>query len=183
MSNKTVISIVNHTEKSFAVFTNKLQKYQESLTNLGGVFDASITNKETGDIFMGWIFYIDRKVEIQNWINECYLEIQKPKKQRFEQVLFPPKTNNCFKKITLSPVITTEGDRIKSIEKTLEMLIIKIGSIEAENNMLTTRINGLEVELNLLRENNKISSNVEEEYEIFEQTDIDDEEQLTKSIL
>jgi hypothetical protein len=192
MINKTIIDIVSHTEKSFAVVTNKIIRYQDSLTNLGGIFDPNITVKETGENLMGWLFYIDRKNEIQNWINEGCIPIQKVIKQdmtrqRLQQILFPPKTNACVKKITLSPVNMIECDRIKSIEKTVEILITKINSIEITNNILLERINSVETELNFLKNINKIeissdtSSNLEEEYEIFEQVDID--EDLSKSKL
>lgn len=200
MNTNHIVKIISHTEKSFAVYTNNVLHYMDSIANLGGIFEPRIENRETGEHFMGWIFYIDKKEEIQKWINAGCPQIRKnhngrPKDERvdsikssqgsqvksqlefnreskrnisFEKILFPPK-----KKVTLSPVdLRNEQDRLRSIEKSIEMLTSKFNAIEIENNLLTSRINSLELEISTLKnvpQNNK----VEDEYEIFDQTDID----------
>jgi hypothetical protein len=167
MNNQTIIQIMSHTEKSFAVVTNKVLIYQDLLSKLGGIFDQNIVNKETGETFMGWIFYMDKKDEIQNWINEGCQPIIKNRSQRFEKILFPPKINT--KKVSLSPI--NKEDRIKSIEKSIETLLSKINSLEFENSLLIRRVNSLETEVNSLKTDKvKDESTVdyEEDYEIMD---------------
>jgi len=190
---KNIVSIIPHTEKSFSVYTNSVcsvLKHRDSLNNLGGVFDANIKTTPQGESYMGWIFFIDKKEQIQKWINdgcppvqkkksvlsdEIKQEIKKEIKQKetkqddknrsFERILFP-------KKVNLSPVNTSiDIDRMKSIEKSIEMLNSKFKYIEAENNLLTARINSLETEINFLK--NKPQNQSEDEYEIFDQLEIE----------
>ena len=197
---KNIVSIIPHTEKSFSVYTNSVcsvLKHRDSLNNLGGVFDANIKTTPQGESYMGWIFFIDKKEQIQKWINDGCPPVQKKKsvlsdeikqegkqegKQKdtkqddinrvnkkenisFERILFP-------KKVNLSPVNTSiDIDRMKSIEKSIEMLNSKFNYIEAENNVLTARINSLETEINFLK--NKPQNQSEDDYEIFDQIEIE----------
>lgn len=160
-----IVSIIPHTEKSFVVFTNKVSKYEETLTNFGGLFHNSLINKNTGETIQGWIFYINKIEEIQKWINEGCIVVRKNQSQSFEKILFPPKKN---KKVPLSPVnIYNQEERIKPIEKMIENLITKVNLLEQENSLLKNRINSIENELNLLKSEKKQKTETEEEYEII----------------
>lgn len=202
---KNIVSIIPHTEKSFSVYTNSVcsvLKHRDSLNNLGGVFDANIKTTPQGESYMGWIFFIDKKEQIQKWINDGCPPVQKKKsvlsdeikqeiKQKetkqddinivnkkenrsFERILFP-------KKVNLSPVNTSiEIDRLKSIEKSIEILNSKFNSIELENSLLTARINSLESEISFLR--NRAQNQTEDDYEIFDQIEIENVEKNDFSV-
>lgn len=174
-----IISIIPHTEKSFAVYTNSVFRYMDSLNNLGGMFESKINHSESGEKYMGWIFYIDKKEEIQNWINSgCPVVTKKKKvKQSFEKILFPPKIKN------ISPV-NIEGDKIKSLEKIIETLLSKMKLLEEENSLLSNRLNLIENEVQLLKTTKneievqkKVECKIEteEEYEIFDNTEIEEQ--------
>ena len=62
------LQIVSYTDKSFVVIGDT-KTHKDSLKNLGGKWNGSLTNKETGEKFMGWIFYSSKKREIQSWID------------------------------------------------------------------------------------------------------------------
>ena len=185
---RNIVSIIPHTEKSFSVYTNNIIKHMDSLHNLGGFFESNIRNTQ-GESYMGWIFFIDKKDEIQKWINEGCPAVQKKcskqesKKENkkgdmsFERILFPPKS----KKLSLSPVNTMiEIDRLKSIEKSIEMLNSKFNSIELENSLLTARINSLESEISFLR--NRAQNQTEDDYEIFDQIEIENNESSVQNL-
>jgi len=172
VNNKNYISIISHTEKSFVVITNNHIKYMISLKNLGGIFDAKIINKETGKTFMGWIFYIDKKEEILNWINNgCYLvqEIKKIKNDQeskiesTKQTIRESKIESKKESIKESKIENGESEqenKIKQLEKKIDFLF---------DNILQ-RITKLENEFNTLKENNKIIQ--DEEYEILANEEI-----------
>ena len=201
---RNIVSIIPHTEKSFSVYTNNIIKHMDSLHNLGGFFESNIRNTQ-GETYMGWIFFIDKKDEIQKWINEGCPAVQKKSSKQeskqeskketkesskqeskkenkkgdmsFERILFPPKS----KKLSLSPVNTMiEIDRLKSIEKSIEMLNSKFNSIELENSLLTARINSLESEISFLR--NRAQNQTEDDYEIFDQIEIENVEKNDSSV-
>lgn len=192
---RNIVSIIPHTEKSFSVYTNNIIKHMDSLHNLGGFFESNIRNTQ-GESYMGWIFFIDKKDEIQKWINEGCPAVQKKNSSKqeskkeeskqkenkkgdmsFERILFPPKN----KKLSLSPVNTMiEIDRLKSIEKSIEMLNSKFNSIELENSLLTARINSLESEISFLR--NRGQNQTEDDYEIFDQIEIENNESSVQNL-
>lgn len=159
-----IVTIVPHTEKSFVVYTNKVMKYQDSLNHLGGTFDSRIRNMETGETFMGWIFYIDKQSEIQEWINSGCKHVLK---QGFDSILFPPKKGRSISPVDPDNVYR----RLNSVEKSIEILNTKFKSIELENTLLIARLNSLESELIILK-TKESSSESSECGEIFEHVDI-----------
>ena len=72
------LQIVSYTDKSFVVIGDT-KTHKDSLKNLGGKWNGSLTNKETGEKFMGWIFYSSKKREIQSWIDTGCKPIPIPK--------------------------------------------------------------------------------------------------------
>ena len=83
---KNDVSIIPHTEKSFIVTTNNHIAYMITLKNLGGVFDATLIDKETGKKFMGWIFFMDKKENILNWIENGCPNVYKVQEQTESKV-------------------------------------------------------------------------------------------------
>jgi hypothetical protein len=74
-SSLSSIRIVCYTDKSIVV-VGDTKTYKDSLKNLGGKWNGSLTNKETGEKFMGWIFYASKKKDIQSWIDAGCQNIQ-----------------------------------------------------------------------------------------------------------
>ena len=162
------VTILPHTEKSFVVYT---EKHQTSLTNLGGIFEPKIINTQTGEEFMGWIFYINKKDEIQNWIqNGCKPVV--PQISTFDKILFPPKSNTETNRSRLPKENNMILIKLKSMENLIEILNSKIRNIEIENSILTTRLNSVESEVILLK---NAKEERETELDIFEHIEIESE--------
>lgn len=68
MSSDEDITIQNYTDKSFVV-RGDTKKYREYLKNLGGKWNSSLTDKETGEKFGGWIFPSIKQRDVKNWYN------------------------------------------------------------------------------------------------------------------
>jgi hypothetical protein len=64
------ICIQDYSAKSFVV-RGETRDYKDSLKSLGGKWNASLTDKETGEKFGAWIFWSDKRQEIEEWIKTC----------------------------------------------------------------------------------------------------------------
>lgn len=73
------ITIQDYTDKSFIVRGNTTE-YKDTLKNLGGKWNARLTDKESGDKFGAWLFWTDKREEIEKWLkNGCTnIEINQP---------------------------------------------------------------------------------------------------------
>lgn len=60
------IKIVSYSEKCFVV-CGETRTYRESLRVLGGKWNSSLTNKETGEKFGGWIFPATKLSQVKQW--------------------------------------------------------------------------------------------------------------------
>jgi hypothetical protein len=143
-SSLSSIRIVCYTDKSIVV-VGDTKTYKDSLKNLGGKWNGSLTNKETGEKFMGWIFYASKKKDIQSWIDAGCQNIQddrQPKndeskqesKQVSKQVQPQPQYQSPSqpKPKANSANLHTSEDRIRQLEKTVELLMTKLASLEIE---------------------------------------------------
>jgi hypothetical protein len=63
------IYIQEYSPKSFVVRDDN-DNYRDSLKKLGGKWNRFLRDKETGDVFAGWIFYISKRSQIENWLND-----------------------------------------------------------------------------------------------------------------
>lgn len=61
------VRIIQYTEKAFVVIGDT-KKHSTKLKSMGGKWNVSLTYKETGEKFMGWIFSNTRKDKIRTWI-------------------------------------------------------------------------------------------------------------------
>jgi hypothetical protein len=65
------ICIQEYTQKSFIV-RGDTRSYKESLKAMGGKWNTSLTDKDSGDKFGAWLFWNDKRKEIDTWIrNGC----------------------------------------------------------------------------------------------------------------
>jgi len=63
------IYIQEYSPKSFVV-RDDTDNYRDSLEKLGGKWNRFLRDKETGDVFAGWIFYISKRSQIESWLND-----------------------------------------------------------------------------------------------------------------
>lgn len=68
MSNS--IYIQDYSLKTFIV-RGETKEYKNSLKTLGGKWNPMLTDKETGQKFGGWIFFSEKRSEIEEWIKNC----------------------------------------------------------------------------------------------------------------
>jgi hypothetical protein len=61
------IYVEDYTEKSFVV-RGETQKYKDSIKGMGGKWNSRLTDKETGDKFGAWLFWADKRKEIDGWV-------------------------------------------------------------------------------------------------------------------
>ncbi len=62
----TEVSIQDYSEKSFVVRGEGTRELRESLRALGGKWNNSLTDKNTGERFGGWIFWSDKRSDVQD---------------------------------------------------------------------------------------------------------------------
>ena len=121
------VRIISYTDKSIVVIGDT-KKYKDSLKNLGGKWNASLTNRETGEKFMGWIFYLSKQREVQSWIDNGSPDVVESKTES-KQGESQPKMSILAKPKVLP---SSSDDRIRQLEKSIEMLIAKVASLEIE---------------------------------------------------
>ena len=149
---KNDVSIIPHTEKSFIVTTNNHIAYMITLKNLGGVFDATLIDKETGKKFMGWIFFMDKKEKILNWIESGCPNVYK--------VIEQSESKLDSEQINQTSILK---DLEKRIQSSIDIIFLKLDCFEVQIKRNTEEINIIKSMLE-----QKVKSEAEEEYEILE---------------
>ena len=61
------IQIQDYTAKSFVV-RGDTRDYKEDIKNIGGKWNARLTDKESGEKFGGWIFPGGKRKEVEKWL-------------------------------------------------------------------------------------------------------------------
>ena len=65
------IFLEEYTSKSF-VIRGDTREYKDSLKAMGGKWNSSLTDKRNGEKFAAWLFWSDKRKEINDWIaNGC----------------------------------------------------------------------------------------------------------------
>ena len=147
---KKDILIIPHTEKSFIVTTNNHIAYMITLKNLGGVFDATLIDKETGKKFMGWIFFMDKKEKILNWIESGCPNVYKVQEQLETKVV--------SEQINQTSILKELEKRIQS---SIDIIFLKLDCLEVQ-------IKKNSEEINIIKSKLESKNETEEEYEILE---------------
>lgn len=143
---KNEVSIIPHTEKSFILVTNNDIAYMITLKNLGGVFDANLIDKETGKKFMGWIFFMNKKEEILNWIENGCPKVYN-QRERSSETKVSEEINN------------KNSDLEKRFQRSIDTILLRLDCFELQ-------IRKLSEELNIIK--STIKNETEEEYEILD---------------
>ena len=131
------LQIVSYTDKSFVVIGDT-KTHKDSLKNLGGKWNGSLTNKETGEKFMGWIFYSSKKREIQSWIDTgCKpISTNSISTQRVDSV--PQRQEREMQSESKREIVqeskgeTVSQNKIIQLEKSVQMLLQRINVLENE---------------------------------------------------
>ena len=63
------IYIENYSEKSF-VLRGETQDLKEEIKKLGGKWSIGFTDKKNGEKFAAWLFFMNKKSDIEKWLNE-----------------------------------------------------------------------------------------------------------------
>ena len=65
MTSKIIIQ--DYTDKSFVV-RGDTTIYKDVLKDLGGKWNSRLTDKDTGDKFGAWLFWTEKRNEVENWL-------------------------------------------------------------------------------------------------------------------
>jgi hypothetical protein len=63
------MELKTYTEKSFVIIGEDIDTYKDKIKDLGGKWNGRLTNKETGERFGAWLFWSDKRSEIQRWLD------------------------------------------------------------------------------------------------------------------
>ncbi len=63
------MELKTYTEKSFVIIGEDMDNYKDEIKELGGKWNGRLTNKETGERFGAWLFWSDKRSEIQRWLD------------------------------------------------------------------------------------------------------------------
>jgi hypothetical protein len=64
---ENMIYIQDYTAKSFVV-RGDTRSYREAIKSMGGKWNSSLTDRETGNKFGAWIFWGEKRKSIEEWI-------------------------------------------------------------------------------------------------------------------
>ena len=64
------IYIQDYTPKTFIV-RGETREYKNSLKSLGGKWNPSLTEKETGEKFGAWLFWFEKRPQVEEWMKTC----------------------------------------------------------------------------------------------------------------
>lgn len=98
------IFIEDYTPKSFVV-RGDTRECKESLKSLGGKWNSSLTDKDSGDKFGAWLFWSDKRKELDSWIERGCPNVENSQ-------CIPTSSKSSF---------TSEGN-IKSLEAKVDAL-------------------------------------------------------------
>jgi hypothetical protein len=63
------VELQDYSEKSFVVRGEGTREHRESLKAMGGKWNSRLTDKATGEKFGAWLFWSDKRSEIEKWVD------------------------------------------------------------------------------------------------------------------
>lgn len=63
------VELEDYSEKSFVVRGEGTRELRESLKAMGGKWNSRLTDKATGEKFGAWLFWLDKRSEIEKWLD------------------------------------------------------------------------------------------------------------------
>ena len=71
-----------YSAKSFVV-RGDTRPHKESLKKLGGKWNSRLNDKETGDKFGAWLFWNDKRQEVENWLQKGCPVLQEARDSKY----------------------------------------------------------------------------------------------------
>lgn len=123
----TSIQIEDYSEKSFVV-RGETREYKDTLRNMGGKWNSSLTDKKTGDKFGAWLFWSDKRKEVEDWVkNGCNIS-----NQQLRSSMNNNTTTKSFSSTDLSLDLKRLENKVDTLIKLVQELVGKNMSIEPE---------------------------------------------------
>lgn len=85
------ISIQDYTDKSFVV-RGDTTAYKDTLKDMGGKWNSRLTDKDTGDKFGAWLFWTEKRGDIEKWLKSGCSTNEKKQEDIYRQSLFRNET-------------------------------------------------------------------------------------------
>ena len=76
------LNIENYSDKSFVIRGDSTREYKESLKALGGKWNSRLTDKENGSKFGAWLFWTEKRPEIERWLEQGCPIVEKTAESR-----------------------------------------------------------------------------------------------------
>jgi len=164
----STIYVEEYSNKSFVV-RGDTREHKESLKVMGGKWNSRLTDKESGEKFGAWLFWSDKRVEIDDWLNKDCPEMESTRNDGSSgNIPTYGSSGGIERQIALTvKLLDVKVDRLnKMLEAICELHDIEVPDVE-ENKVTPIKV---DVPRRLMRNTNV--TRVKEEEEI----DIDDDE-------
>ena len=131
------IQIEDYTLKSFVV-RGETREYKDTLKSLGGKWNSSLTDKQTGEKFGAWLFWNDNRDKVEKWFsNGCSKIVE-------ESSVFKIKQNIEDDKSDFSKMLKSIEKIEKHIEKIDNDVKIILNYIQKDNTCILSKSDNLE---------------------------------------
>jgi hypothetical protein len=125
------IYIEDYSAKSFVV-RGETRSYMESLKAMGGKWNSSLTDKETGERFGAWLFWSAKRKEIDEWFRNGCLEVKR--KSVVDRSVVD---RSVVDRSVVDRSVVNKDLIIKNLERKVEELTHLINDICRINNLVT----------------------------------------------
>ena len=131
------IYIENYSEKSF-VLRGETQDLKEDIKKLGGKWSIGFTDKKNGEKFSAWLFFINKKPEIEKWLNDFKKSDNKSDNNKSEVKKSDNKSEDLNILSRLLKIENAINDIYKKIEKLENQKSIKKSCDDFDDDICTT---------------------------------------------
>ena len=125
------IYIENYSEKSF-VLRGDTQDLKEEIKKLGGKWSIGFTCKKNGEKFAAWLFFMNKKPEIEKWLNELKKSDNKSEVKKSDNKSEVKKSDNNSE---VKKSDNNSEDRLLKIENAINDIYIRLEKIENQKSI------------------------------------------------
>jgi hypothetical protein len=115
-----------YTDKSFVVRGSKTKEYKEQLKACKCKFNSSLTDKQTGEKFAGWLYFENNKDEVENFVQSI----------TNEQPIFTP----IISKVKLTSNSSNLESQIGEIKDLISLMENSIRDLRRKFNLLQEQV-------------------------------------------
>lgn len=151
------IFIEEYSSKSFVV-RGETRIYKDSLKNLGGKWNSSLTDKKSGEKFGAWLFWSDKRSDIDNWFSKGCPTIKNAS----------TRDNHKYFSYTTSSSVNSDNQ----IELTIKRIENKVDRLTNMLEALCSKLNVIDVPNDIKEKNLMSNSIIEDELEVENDDDI-----------